>query len=123
MHETVVILGASTHPQRYAYKAQHALLKAGHTPVPVNPRYAYIDNIPCNPDLNSISRDIDTVTVYVRSDILETMVEDIIRLHPHRVILNPGTESEAATARLVSAGINVQQACTLVLLGAGRFNL
>ena len=121
MPETVAILGASPDPARFSHMAQRALLQHGHTPVPVNPRYDRIDGIRCLPDLDSIDRPVDTLTVYVRPGILQPMIDDIIRLEPARVILNPGTESDKAAARLESAGIRVQQACTLVLLDTGRF--
>ena len=122
MSETVAILGASTDPARFSYKAQLALLAHGHTPVPVNPKYGLIDGIPCYPDLKSITIDIDTVTVYVRPGILSSMAEDLIDIHPKRVIFNPGSESRTASARLESAGIRVQNACTLVLLANHRFD-
>ena len=119
MTETVAILGASTNPARFAYKAQLALLAHGHTPVPVNPKYGQVDGITCYPDLASFGGVIDTVTVYVRPAIVETMTEELLRIRPARVIFNPGTVS----ARLDSAGIRVQNACTLVLLDSHRFHV
>jgi predicted CoA-binding protein len=121
MAETVVILGASTNPGRFSHKAQLALLENGHTPVPVNPRYERIDGILCYPDLKSVRGAVDTVTVYVRPDILAPMIEDVVQMHPKRVIFNPGSECEQASVRFASAGIRVQNACTLVLLDSSRF--
>jgi predicted CoA-binding protein len=123
MTETVVILGASTNLARYSHKAQLALLENGHTPVPVNPRYDQIDGIPCYPDVKSINSNIDTITVYVRPDILMPMIGDIIHVKPARVIFNPGSESAEASARFESAGIIVQNACTLVLLNTSSFSV
>ena len=121
MFETVVILGASTNPHRYSHQAQVALLDSGHIPVPVNPRYDQIDGIRCYPDLRSVPEQIDTVTVYVRPEILLPMAEDIIDCQPNRVIFNPGAESNEVASRLQSAGIAVQNACTLVLLNTSNF--
>ena len=123
MTETVAILGASTNPARFAYKAQLALLAHGHTPVPVNPKYGQVDGITCYPDLASFGGVIDTVTVYVRPAIVETMTEELLRIRPARVIFNPGSESRTVSARLDSAGIRVQNACTLVLLDSHRFHV
>ena len=123
MAETVVILGASTNPGRFSHMAQLALLEHGHTPVPVNPRYESIDGIPCYPDLESVRVAVDTVTVYVRPDILAPMIEDVVRMNPGRVIFNPGSESRKASERLASEGIRVQNACTLVLLDSSRFTI
>ena len=121
MSETVVILGASANPGRYAYKAQLALLENGHVPVPVNPKYDQIDGIRCHPDLASVQDAVDTVTVYVRPGILLPMAGDIVALGPGRVIFNPGAESDQVAAKLRSAGITVQNACTLVLLNTSAF--
>lgn len=122
MPETVAILGASSNPARYSYQAQLALLNSGHTPLPINPRYDQIDGIRCLPDVKSINRHIDTITVYVRADILKPMIDDIIDAKPGRVIFNPGSESAEASARFTSAGITVQNACTLVLLNTSSFS-
>lgn len=121
MPENVAILGASAKPARYAYKAQVALLTHGHTPVPINPKYQQIDGIQCFSDLKSVSVDIDTITIYVRPEILYSMSEDIIDIHPDRVIFNPGSESREIADRLESANITVQNACTLVLLNTFSF--
>ena len=121
MAETVVILGASVNPDRYAHKAQLALIENGHIPVPVNPRYDSIDGIPCYPELKLLKCHIDTITVYVKPAILRSMTEAIIHARPGRVIFNPGAECREVSTRLESAGIKVQNACTLVLLNTSRF--
>ena len=121
MSETVVILGASTNPRRYSHKAQLALLANGHVPIPVNPRYDQINGVRCYPSLQSVPDEIDTVTVYVRPNILLPMAKDIIGCQPNRVIFNPGAESDEVATRLQLAGIAVQNACTLVLLNTSNF--
>ena len=122
MAETVVILGASINPDRYSYKTQQVLIENGHTPVPVNPRYDQIDGIQCYPELKSLECNIDTITIYVKPAILRNMTEDIIHVNPKRVIFNPGAECPEVSARLESAGIKVQNACTLILLNTSQFS-
>ena len=121
MAETVVILGASINPDRYSYKAQQVLIEKGHTVVPVNPRYDQIDGIQCYPELKSLERNIDTITIYVKPAILRSMIEDIIHVRPRRVIFNPGAECREISIRLETAGIKAQNACTLVLLNTSQF--
>jgi len=121
MAETVVILGASVNPERYAYMAQVALIEKGHIPLPVNPRYDQIDGVQCYPELKSLKCHIDTITIYVKPAILRSMTEDIIHARPGRVIFNPGAECREVSTRLESAGIKVQNACTLVLLNTSQF--
>ena len=122
MKETVVILGASTKPGRYSHMVQQALLEHGHNPVPVNPRYEDIDGIRCYRDLDSIAASIDTITVYVRPEILTGIAEALIRARPKRVIFNPGAEHRQVAAALEAEGIRVQNACTLVLLNTSSFS-
>jgi predicted CoA-binding protein len=96
-------------------------MEKGHTVVPVNPRYDRIDGIQCYPALKSLKCNIDTITIYVKPAILRNMADDIIRAKPGRVIFNPGAECRDVSARLESAGIKVQNACTLVLLNTSQF--
>jgi hypothetical protein len=42
-------------------------------------------------------------------------------LKPRRVIFNPGSENEALAKKLREAGIEVVEACTLVLLRSEAF--
>ena len=121
MTETVAIIGASKNSSRFSHKAQIALAERGHIPVPVNPKYDRIDGIRCYPDLTSFPGRIDTVTIYVKPVILRSLTEDIIQVKPVRVIFNPGSECDDVSVRLRSSGIEVQNACTLVLLNTAQF--
>ena len=121
MSETVAILGASANTSRFSYKAQIALIENGHIAVPINPKYSQIDGVQCYPNLKSFQSNIDTVTIYVNPGILMRMAEEIIHIRPKRVIFNPGAESKEVFAKFASAGIKVQNACTLVLLNTSSF--
>ncbi len=122
-HETVAILGASANPARYSNRAQHMLIEHGHSVIPVNPQLDSVDGVPCVPDLQSIGTAVDTVTVYLRPDRQHAYTDQLLRLAPRRVIFNPGSENPALRATLEAAGIDVQWACTLVLLRTGQFEL
>lgn len=122
MSEVVAILGASIKPERYAYKAQLMLEEHGHTVVPINPRESEIHGVKCFTSLSAYPDKLDTVTVYVGPKILDTLVEEIIKVKPTRIILNPGTENDSAKQQLTAAGIKVEEACTLVLLQTGQYD-
>ena len=121
----VVILGASNKEDRYSWKAFNFLLEGGYVPVPVHPRIEEVGGIPVFSSLNDpkILEDgpIDTVTLYVNPLVVEESVSAIIALQPRRVIMNPGTESDAARSSLTNAGIVVVDACTLVMLRTKQF--
>jgi hypothetical protein len=80
--------------------ALELLRKHGHTVIPVNPGHDEIAGVPAKRTLDSVDGPIDTVTVYVNPERLTALAPDIARLHPHRVILNPGTEDEAVKQTL-----------------------
>ncbi|MBN1523173.1 MAG: CoA-binding protein [Spirochaetales bacterium] len=114
-------MGATTKPERYANIAQKLLMDKGYNVYPINPNYEYIENAACSPSIKDVKDKIDTVTVYMNPKKLESILSEIISIKPKRIILNPGSESEAVKDTLNSHGIAVMEACTLVLLKTGQF--
>lgn len=122
--EVVAVLGASSDSTRYAFKAMEMLEEYGHTPVPVHPRETEVRGKKVYPTLGELARSgqkIDTVTVYVNAAISEKYEQDFISLKPKRVIINPGAESPKLEKALKAQGIEVQHACTLVLLRTDQY--
>jgi uncharacterized protein len=119
--ETVVVLGASPKPDRYANKAFHLLREHGHEVIPVHPALAELDGVPVVKRLEDIDEAVDTVTVYVGETISAKLTDALIALHPKRVIFNPGAENPALMQALDAEGIATEEACTLVLLNVGQF--
>jgi len=117
----VAILGASDKERRYSYQAFKMLQDYGHTPLPVHPKLSAIEGVPVAPDLTSLDGPVDTVTVYVGPDRSAGLAPALIGVHPRRVIFNPGAENEALAEQLRAAGIEVVEACTLVMLRTGQF--
>lgn len=119
--QRVVILGASDKPERYAHKAQMALLEHGHAVVPVHPRLKEIEGQAVVPDLSEVTGPVDTVTMYVGPAISAGLAEKLVALKPTRVIFNPGAENAELSDKLTAAGIQTEEACTLVLLATDQF--
>lgn len=117
----VVIVGASPRPDRTANQALHRLKAHGHDVALVNPRYTVIDGLACLATLQQVAGPVDTVTVYVNAAHSLGMEADIRACQPRRVIFNPGSENRELAHRLRASGIEVEEACTLVLLGTGAF--
>jgi hypothetical protein len=59
--------------------------------------------------------------MYVSPARQDAIIKDIIKLTPRRVIFNPDTENKAAYGPLKQAGIEVIEACTLVLLKTNQY--
>jgi len=118
----VAVLGASPKRERYSNQAVRLLLENSHEVIPVNPSYEEIEGLPVVPDLGHLEPgSIDTLTVYLAPKVTSTLGEAIEATRPRRVIFNPGTENPALKKRLEDAGIEVVEACTLVLLRTGQF--
>ncbi len=121
MSQRVAILGASDNPARYAFRALDLLTRHGHEVVLVNPHLTNVAGRPCLARLDDIDGDIDTITVYLRSELAEPLADSMLAAKPRRVIFNPGSESPMLKRALEAAGIRVQWECTLVLLNSGQF--
>lgn len=119
--EKVAVIGASPREDRYSNKAMRMLKEYNHTPVPVAPRYEEIEGEAVYQRLEDIPEKIDTVTMYIGPKRQDVFIDDIIKLAPRRVIFNPGTENREAEEKLKGAGIEVQEACTLVLLRTNQY--
>lgn len=119
--ETVAILGASTKPDRYAYRAFEMLREHGHRPVPINPAFDDILGEKCYPTIADAPKPIDTVTMYLGAARSNPLIDEIIAARPRRIIMNPGAENQALAEKAEAAGIEVVEDCTLVMLGTGEF--
>ena len=49
------------------------------------------------------------------------LIEDLIQIKPKRIIFNPGTENPNLYAEIEKLNIEVEEACTLVLLHTNQF--
>ena len=122
--EVVAVLGASSDPNRYSYKALELLKQYGHRPLPIHPREKVIldlNVVSSLRDLINQKESVDTLTMYVNPALSSPLTADILELKPKRVIFNPGTENPPLQKELASHGIKVEEACTLVLLRTGQY--
>lgn len=69
----------------------------------------------------STTTEIDTVTLYINSQIQKQYEGFLVDLNPRRVIFNPGTENSELQNRLEKNGIETLSACTLVLLATNQY--
>lgn len=119
-----IVLGATEDPSRYAHMALTELQAAGHTVVGVHPRVRHAAGVSVFPTLSEASTSlekVDTISMYVGAPISSKITDEIIRVHPRRVIFNPGSENPPLAAKLSEAGIEVVQGCTLVMLRTKQF--
>ena len=115
-----LVLGASPNPSRVSNQAVHRLLRAGHEPVPVGIRAGEIASIPIQLG-NPAVEDVHTITLYMNPRRQEPLYDYILSLRPQRIIFNPGTENPALARLAHEQGIEVEVACTLVMLSLGVY--
>lgn len=117
----VAVLGASPKPERYANMAIRLLGELGYRPFPVNPAFEEVEGLACYPRLGDISEPLHTVTLYLGPARSTPLIDEIVAAAPQRIIMNPGAENEQLAEAASSAGIEVVEGCTLVMLRSGLF--
>lgn len=115
-----LVLGASSNPDRYAYKAVGKLIQKGYEVIPLGVKDGELhgQKIMTNPIQWEA---IDTVSLYLAPNRQADYKDYLLRLSPRRVIFNPGTENAELEQALQASGIQTEQACTLVLLSTNQY--
>ncbi|WNM20206.1 CoA-binding protein [Flavobacterium capsici] len=119
-NKKTVVLGASTKPDRYAYKAISMLVDKGHSVIAIGQNTGEVEGVKIYTK-NIPLKNIDTVTLYLNPTRQRDFYNYIIETKPKRVIFNPGTENPEFYQLLKANGIEVEVACTLVLLTTNQY--
>tara|TARA_B110000503_G_C7143714_1_gene412017 strand:- start:1119 stop:1484 length:366 start_codon:yes stop_codon:yes gene_type:complete len=115
-----IVLGASVNPSRYSNMAVKKLVKYGYEVVPVGIRKGEIEGIEIEAAEGLIDN-VDTVTLYLGPQNQPQYYDYIKSQNPKRVIFNPGTINQEFMGQLEKEGIEVLDACTLVMLSANTY--
>lgn len=115
-----LVLGASDNPIRYSNAAVRRLAQGGFEVVPVGVRDGEISGVPIQkgqPPMN----DVHTITLYLNPQRQKEYYDYILSLQPRRIIFNPGAENPELMKLAKDNGIEVEMACTLVMLAVGQY--
>ncbi|MFT5970265.1 MAG: putative CoA-binding protein [Flavobacteriales bacterium] len=115
-----LVIGASTNPERYSYKAILKLRMFKHDVFAYGLRNGNVADVSINKEWPKNVK-VDTVTMYINPSRQEAYYQRIIDLKPSRVIFNPGAENGEFAAKLIENGISYDNACTLVLLSIDSY--
>lgn len=118
----VAVLGASPKEDRYANKVMLRLAEKGHEAIGINPALPAIAGFQVVKDLEDLPPDVHTLTMYVGPERSTPLGDAILAGGFRRVVFNPGTENPALESRLSAAGVEVLQACSLVMLSTGQWD-
>ena len=116
-----LVVGASSNPERYAYKAIKQLNANGIPVLAFGLKNDSVDGIEIQNHLQ-FSTPIDTITMYVGPDRQQSLIPELLKLNPRRIIFNPGTENPSFIQQAQQKGIITEIACTLVLLSTGQYD-
>ncbi len=115
-----LVFGASLKPHRYSSLAIQRLRNNNIETLAFGPRTGEVGGVEVSTNLDDF-REIDTITLYLNPRRQKEYYQDILKLKPRRVIFNPGTENPEFYELLKENNIEVEVACTLVLLGTGQY--
>ncbi|SEL34687.1 hypothetical protein SAMN04487910_2202 [Aquimarina amphilecti] len=115
-----LVLGASLKSNRYSNLAINKLVSFNHDVVAIGLREGVVSGVKIETDVIDFEY-IDTVTLYLNPTRQEQYYKYIVNLNPRRVIFNPGTENPEFYKILRQANIDMEVACTLVLLSTNQY--
>jgi predicted CoA-binding protein len=119
-NKKTLVLGATTKPDRYAYRAINMLVEKGYTVLAIGQNTGEVAGVKIYTKAIPV-KNIDTVTLYLNPTRQRDYYNYIIEAQPKRVVFNPGTENPELYQLLELNNIKAEVACTLVLLATNQY--
>ena len=120
MVKKTLVLGASIKPDRYSNIVIKRLLDKQHEVKALGVRVGEVEGVQI--DVEKLKYEgVDTVTLYLNPSRQVEYYDYIVSLKPKRVIFNPGTENIKLVELLKENNIEVEMACSLVLLALNQY--
>jgi len=115
-----LIIGASENRDRYSNMAIRELRKHGHEVIAVGAKKGQVEDVVIETEI-PVQEKVHTISLYLNPDRQKPFYEQLLQLHASRIIFNPGTENETFEQLAKDAGVDVLEACTLVMLRTGQY--
>jgi hypothetical protein len=115
-----VVLGASTNPRRYSYKAVEVLLEAKHEVIPVSIKKGSVFDLPIQSEYPKDVK-IDTIAMYLGAENQKAHYDSILANPPRRIIFNPGTYNPEFQQLLKEKGVDVVNDCVFIMNSRGIY--
>ena len=119
-NKKTVVLGATSKPEKYAFKASSLLVEKGHSVIAIGQNAGEVAGVKIKTKAIPL-KNIDTITLYLNPARQRDYYNYIVEAKPKRVVFNPGTENPELYQLLELNGIQVEVACTLVLLTLNQY--
>ena len=104
---TIAVVGLSSKPTRPSHGVAGYMQRAGYRIIPVNPNEVEVLGEVAYASLSEVSRNIDLVDVFRRSEEAGAVVDEAITAGAKAVWLQEGVIDNAAAQRAVDAGLLV----------------
>lgn len=115
-HKNWAVIGASTREESYGHRISLRLHEEGYKVIPVSNKYTEVVGVKCYGSLLDYEGPVEVVDFVVNPQIGIRILEDVIAKGVKKILLQPGTASDALIEKAEAAGIEVLQSCVLVLL-------
>ena len=121
MAKVVAVIGASSNPRKFGYRAVRAFRRQGYTVIPVNPNEAQIDGLKTYASVLDVPGPIDMATFYVPPEVGEKVMPEVARKNIPEVWLNPGSESDSLMRLARSLNVEPILACSIMGIGENPY--
>jgi len=119
-NKKTLIIGATTKPEKAAFKAIEMLVAKGHSVLALGQNSGEVAGIKINTKAIPV-KNIDTISLYINPSRQRDYYNYIVETKPKRVLFNPGTENPEFYQLLELNNIKFEAACTLVLLTLNKY--
>lgn len=114
-----LVIGASENKDRYSNMAIRELRRHGHEVVAVGAKKGTVEDVSIETEIPQIN--VHTISLYLNPERQQPYYEQLLKLNPERIIFNPGTENKIFQQLARDAGVQVLEACTLVMLRTAQY--
>lgn len=115
-----LIIGATPNATRYANSAALKLVNAGHEIINIGIKKGEAGGVNIE-KMGELHPDVHTITLYVGKSHQKEYYDYILKTNPKRLIFNPGAENKELADLAKEAGIEILEACTLVMLATHQY--
>lgn len=105
--KTIAIVGLSDNPERPSYEVGKYLMDQGFKVFPVNPNIDNFLGIKSYKTMSDIKQKIDVVDIFRKSEFVELVVDEAIKIGTKIIWMQEGVENVKAAAKARSAGLTV----------------
>ena len=106
-YRNIAVVGLSPKENRPSNQVAAYLLAAGYHVIPVNPGQSEIFGRPCSPDLLAVPEPVEIVDIFRRSEEVEPIVEQAIKIGAKAIWMQLGIVNKAAATLAREAGLKV----------------